>query len=128
MKQDNRVRRIVSKADDEVWQIRPSCVVPYMTGDTATAEKILLFSKWAPVWALAHVFEKDVMSIHRLINHMGRYTIVGTTVKHAEKLPDDVAADETHSTMSGEKVSIATTVAEQLFLGGSVSVGAGEEE
>jgi hypothetical protein len=128
VKQGIRVRRIVTKADGEVWQIRPSFVMPYMTCDTRTAEKILFLEKWTPAWALAHVFEKDVMTIHRVSTHMGRYNIVGTTVKQAEHLPKDVAADEKHSTISGEKVYIATTVAEHVFLGGSVSVGAGEEE
>ncbi len=66
--------------------------------------------------------------IHRLPTHMGRYTIVGTTVKQTDKLPKDLGADEKHSTMSGEKVYLATTVAEQCFFGASVSVGAGEEE
>ena len=128
VKQGIRVRRIVTKADGEVWQIRPSFVMPYMTCDTNTAEKILFLKKWAPAWALAHVFEKDVMTIHRLSTHMGRYNIVGSTVKHADKLPKDVGADEKHSTISGQKVYIATTVAEQCFFGASVSVGAGEEE
>jgi hypothetical protein len=128
VKQGIRVRRIITKADGELWQLRPSFVMPYMTCDTATAEKILFLKKWAPAWALAHVFEKDVMTIHRLTNHMGRYNLVGTTVKKAEFLPKDVGADEKHSTISGEKVYIATTVAKQCFLGVSVSVGAGEEE
>ncbi len=128
VKQGIRIRRIVTKADGAVWQIRPSCVMPYMTCETQTAEKILFLTKWAPAWALAHVFEKDVMMIHRLTTHMGRYNIVGTTVKHGDKLPEDLGADEKHSTISGETVSIATTVAEQCFFGASVSVGAGEEE
>jgi hypothetical protein len=128
VKQGIRVRRIVTRADNEVWYLRPAFVMPYMTCDTATAEKILFLTKWAPAWALAHVFERDVMTIHRLTNRMGRYNIVGTTVKQADTLPKDVGADEKHSTISGEKVSIATTVAEQCFLGASVSVGAGEEE
>lgn len=128
VKQAIRVRRIVTTADGEVWQIHPSFVMPYMTCDTKTAEKILFLEKWTPAWALAHVFEKDVMTIHRLSKHLGRYNIVGTTVKQAEHLPKDVAADEKHSTISGETVYLATTVADQVFLGGSVSVGAGEEE
>ena len=128
VKQDIRVRRLVTKADGEVWQLRPSFVMPYMTCDTKTAEKILFLQKWAPAWALAHVFEKDVMTIHRLTTHMGRYNIVGTTVKQAEHLPKDAGADEKHSTISGKTVYIATTVAEQCFLGASVSVGAGEKE
>ncbi len=127
-KQGIRVRRILTKADQEVWQIRPAFVMPYMTCDTATAEKILFLQKWAPAWALAHAFDKDVMTIYRLSTHMGRYNIVGTTAKQADTLPNDLAADEKHQTISGEKVYLATTVAEQCFFGASVSVGAGEEE
>ena len=120
-----RVRRIITKADQEVWQIRPACVMPYMTCDTATADKILFLQEWAPAWALAHAFGQDVMTIHRLSTHMGRYNMVGTTAKQADTLPKDTGADEKHSAISGEKVSIATTVAEQCFFGASVSVGAG---
>jgi hypothetical protein len=39
VKQGIRVRRLVTKADGEVWQIRPSFVMPYRTCDTKTAEK-----------------------------------------------------------------------------------------
>ena len=128
VKQGIRLRRIVTKADHEVWHIRPAFVMPYMTCDTATAEKILFLQKWASAWALAHTFEKDVMTIHRLTTHMGRDTIVGTTVKQADTLPKDVGADEKHSTLSGETVYLATTVAKQCDLGASVSVGAGQDE
>jgi hypothetical protein len=127
VKQAIRVRRIVTKADGEVWHIRPSFVMPYMTCDTATAEKILFLAKWAPDWALARVFEKDVMTIERLKIQMGRYNLVGTTVKTSGQLPHDLVADETHSRISGETVYIATTVAKACFLGASVSPGAGEE-
>jgi len=41
IKQGIRVRRIVTLMDNEVWQIRPSFVMPYMTCETKTAEKIL---------------------------------------------------------------------------------------
>jgi hypothetical protein len=128
VKQDIRVRRIVTKTDSEVWQIRPSFVMPYMTCDTETAEKILFLGKWAPSWALARVFKKDIMTIYRLSTHMGRYNMVGTTVKSPEKLPKHLGADEKHSRISGEKVFIATTVAEHCFLGASVSIKAGEDE
>jgi hypothetical protein len=128
IKQGFRMRRIVTKADNEVWQLRPSFVMPYMTCDTDTAEQILFLAKWAPDWALARVFQKDVMMIYRLKTHMGRYNMVGTTVKHSTKLPTDLGADEKHSRISGEKVYIATTVGNDCFLGASVSPGAGEDE
>lgn len=123
-----QLRRILTKTDREVWQIRPSFVMPYLTCDTETAEHILFLAKWVPDWALARVFEKDVMMIYRLKTHMGRYNIVGTTVKDPTKLPTDLGADEKHSRLSGEKIYIATTVGNNCFLGASVSQGAGEAE
>jgi len=35
-KQGLCLRRIVTKADNEVWRIQPAFVMPYMTCDTAT--------------------------------------------------------------------------------------------
>lgn len=128
-KQDGlRLRRILTTTDQKVWQIRPSFVMPYMTCETETAEKILFLGQWAPDWALAHVFEHDVMMMYRLRTHMGRYNMVGTTVKTPTALPKHVGADEKHSRISGEKVYLATTVGKDCYLGASVSQGAGEED
>ena len=74
------------------------------------------------------MFHKDVMMVYRLKAHMGRYNMVGTTVKDSTKLPTDLGADEKHSRISGEKGYMATTVGNNCFLGASVSGGAGEEE
>jgi hypothetical protein len=127
-KQGIRLRRIQTKADGEVWQIHPSFLMPYMTCDTATADDILFLAKWAPDWALARVFKKDVMTIYRLRTSLGRYNLVGTTVKAPDSLPPDVVADEKQSTISGEPVYIATTVGHDCFLGASISSSAGEAE
>lgn len=127
-KQGICLRRIVTTADQEVWQIRPAFVMPFMTCDTATAEQILFLRKWVPVWALAHAFHTDVMFIHRVTLQMGRYNIVGTTVKQAEAIPQNVGADEKHTVLSGEKVYAATTVGDDCFLGASISPGAGEAD
>lgn len=127
-KQGIRLRRIITTIDQEVWRIRPAFMMPYMTCKTETAEPILFLRKWAPAWALAHAFRTDVMFIHRVTLQMGRYNIVGTTAKQPEALPEDVGADEKHTTISGEKVYAATTVAENCFWGASISPGAGEAE
>jgi hypothetical protein len=129
VKQDGlRCRRILTKLDAEVWQIQPAFVMPYMTCDTATADHILFLSKWAPDWALARVFEKDVMQVYRLRTSVGRYSIVGTTFTSSEVLPKHLAADEKHTRLAGEKVYAAISVGEHAFVGGSVSVGAGEAD
>ena len=104
VKQGIKVRRIQTKADKEVWQIHPSFVMPYMTCDTQTADNILFLAKWTPDWALSRVFKKDVMTIYRPRTSLGRYNLVGTTVKNPAKIPNDVGADEKHSQISGEKV------------------------
>ncbi|GAK52959.1 hypothetical protein U14_04218 [Candidatus Moduliflexus flocculans] len=126
-KQGIRLRRIQTTADGEVWQIHSSFLMPYMTCDTATAEQILFLAKWAPDWALARVFKKDVMTIYRLRTSLGRYNLVGTTVKTPAALPTDVVADEKHSTLAGERVYIATTAGNNCFLGASISSEAGDE-
>ena len=127
IKQALRLRRIQTTADGEVWQLHPSFLMPYMTCDTATADNILFLAKWAPDWALARVFKKDVMTIYRLRTALGRYNLVGTTVKAAERIPTDVVADEKHSTIAGKKVYLATTVGQNCFLGVSISPEAGED-
>jgi hypothetical protein len=68
------------------------------------------------------------MMVYRLKTHMGRYNMVGTTVKNPADIPTDLGADEKHSRISGEKVYIATTVGNNCFLGASVSQGAGEAD
>ncbi len=123
-----RCRRVLTRADGEVWLIRPSFVMPYMTCDTATAEKILFLAKWAPNQALAHAFDKNERLIDRLHAHLGRYSLAGTTVKKAEALPRDLAADEKHTTLAGERVYLLTTVGEHCFLGVGVSPTAGEAD
>ena len=52
-----RLRRIKLKSNEEVYTIRPSFVLPYMTGYTDDVEKALYLRKWAvPYEALATVF------------------------------------------------------------------------
>ena len=115
-KQDIKIRRIITKSDSEVWQIQPSFIMPYMTCKTSDASDYLFLLRWCPYWALSTVFVKDAMFYYRLHNHFGRYNMVGTTVKDANKIPKNIAADEKHSNICGEKVYEAITVAIPVFL------------
>lgn len=63
-----------------------------------------------PDWALTEVFGRDPMYWHRLDRSLGRFSLVGTTVKDPEHLPDHLIADEKHTTMAGEKVYLTATV------------------
>jgi hypothetical protein len=70
---------------------------------------------------MAHVFGHDAMYWYRLEQGLGRCSLVGTTVKNPEHLPQDLVADEKHSWLKGERVYIATTAAHDCILGASMA-------
>jgi hypothetical protein len=125
-KADLMLRRIECKATGEAFTVRPSFVLPYMTGNTAEVEGALyLRSFGVPFWALTRVFGRNPMYWYRLEISLGRNSIVGTTVRQAE-LPEHLLADEHHQTLDGDKVYVATTVAEGCCLGAALSQSADE--
>ncbi len=130
---DVRLRRIQVEQPNhpqgEVFTIVPSFVLPYMAGYTNDVEKILfLHGKFGvPFWGLTYVFGHNDMYWERLVLRIGRNSIVGTTVKQADKLPKDILADEKHTRLNGEKVYIATVVGNDCVLGASVALQADEK-
>jgi len=126
-KQDILVRRIILKQTQKVYQIYPSFVMPYMTELTDTAEKILLLAQHNnPNWLLAIVFKMNEKHVERLTAHLGKCSIVGTTVSGKAIIPKDLIGDEKHSSCHGDKCYIATVVAKDCILGASVTQGADE--
>jgi hypothetical protein len=131
---DMRLRRIqvlgVPATNENVYTIAPSFVLPYMTGYTEDVEKALfLRGKFGvPYWGLTYVFGHNDLYWERLELGLGRNSIVGTTVKQADKLPQDLLADEKHTRLNGEKVYIATTVGNDCVLGASVALQADETD
>ena len=124
---DVRMRRIKVEAKrdgkEEVFTVAPSFVMPYMTGYTDDVENALFLRKFAvPYWALTHVFGHNDMYWERMELRFGRNSIVGTTVKQTENLPQYVLADEKHTRLNGEKVYVATTVGSDCVLGASVAL------
>ena len=75
---------------------------------------------------MAHVFGRDATYWYRQEQSLGRNSIVGTTIKNPELLPEDLAADERHSRLKGEKVYVPVTVGAQCIPRAAVSKDAGE--
>jgi hypothetical protein len=122
-----RLRRIECKATAASFLVRPSFVLPYLSGYADEVEKpLFLRSFGVPFWALARVFGKDPMYWYRLEISLGRNSIVGTTLRQAS-VPEHLLADEHHQTLQGEKVYVATTVAEGCCLGAALSRTADEK-
>ncbi len=119
------IRRI--KIGGTGYTIRPSFVMPYMTGFVDETEKALLMRKFGvPFWALRHSFGRDPMYWYRIEQTIGRNSVVGTTVRNPDDVSRHLGADEKHTWILGEKTYIATTVGNECVLGASVSKDAGE--
>lgn len=127
-KQSIRCRRVRLGSEKTVWTVAPAFVMPYGSARTEDVEKALFLMKFhVPCWAIAYVFGRNAMYWYRLEQGLGRFDIVGTTVKTPELLPADIVADEKHSRLKGEKVYIATTAAGDCILGASVAEAASEK-
>ncbi len=125
---DKRFRRVqVKKADGEQEEASytvVSCdVLPYMSGSVSDVEKGLFLMQFGvPAWALSYVFGKNDSYWYRQAERLGRYAVVGTTVKDADHMPQDVLADEKHTKGHGQPWYVATTVAQDCVLGASVAM------
>jgi hypothetical protein len=109
------------------FTIRPSFVLPYMQGFVEDVQSPLFLRKFdVPFWALSHVFGKYPMYWYRTELSLGRNSLVGTTIKNPDRLPEHLIADEKHTRLQGEKVYVATTVGGQCILGASISEEASE--
>jgi len=80
----------------------PNIRVPYRAGRTEDVEKGLCLMRFhVPGWALAPVFGCDVLYGYRWEQGLGRFSVVGTTVKEAERWAHDWVADEKQSRLEG---------------------------
>ena len=129
IKQQLLCRRIRLEQGRTVLTIAPAFVMPSMTGRTPDVDPALFLMRFpVPCWAMAHVFGRDAMSWYRLEQGVGRFSLVGTTVKNPERFPKDLVADEKQSWLKGERVSIATTAAQDCILGASVAPSASQAD
>jgi len=76
---------------------------------------------------VANNFGKDAMYWYRAYCSLGRNSIVATTIKNEDKLPQHISADEKHTKWYDERVYLATTVSNGCILGSSLSKDATKE-
>jgi len=70
------IRRIELR-DGTAYSVRPSFLMPYLSGRTDDVEAPLFLRKFGvPYWALAHVFGRDAMYWYRMETGLGRNSIV----------------------------------------------------
>ena len=116
------MRRILVKATQQVYQIRPNCVLPYQVGWTQdVAQGLMAFYDGSSCERVAERHGRNPMFWWRCVCALGRNSLVGSTVKRADRLPQHGLADEKHTWWYDEPVYLATTVAGGCVLGASLS-------
>jgi hypothetical protein len=116
------LRRIRLKQTGEVFTLRPSFVLPYLIGCAEDVEKALYLRQWdVPFEALAYVFGRDAMYWYRAWLAFGRPSLVGTSVKAADRMPKHLVADEKITWVDKAEVSAATTAGGGCILGISLA-------
>jgi hypothetical protein len=89
-----------------------------MTGTVdELAYPLLLAAHGVPAWLLKVGFGHGEMYWHRVVERLGRSSLVGTTVRDPARLPVHLAADEHHADWAGQKGYVATTVGGGCLLG-----------
>ena len=123
-----QLRQLRLKRDGSVWTLRPSFVMTYMTGDVEDLAAPLEFLvHGVPCWLIAKHFGRDEMYWHRHLERLGRNSLVGTTVREADRLPEHLAADEHHADWCGAKGYVAVTAGGGCLLGMALTNSADEQ-
>jgi hypothetical protein len=123
-----RLRRLRVPGTADVYTLRPSFVLPSLTGRVEDVEKGLYLLSWGvPAEALVFCFGRNGMYWQRLAMRLGNFSLAGSTVRDPQRLPQHLAADEYHTTVQGQKVYASVTAAEGVFLGLCLSASADEE-
>ena len=123
-----QLRKIRPKDGSEAFHLRPCFVMSYMTAITDEIEfPLMLASYGVPCWVLTQGFGHSDMYWHRLMERLGRNSLVGTTVRDPQRLPEHLAADEHHVDWNGAKGYVATTAADGCILGVGLTKAADDE-
>lgn len=110
-----------------VYTLRPSFLMSYMTGTVEELEHpLLLLSFGVPCWVVTKIFGHHDMFWQRHLERLGRNSLVGTTVRVAERLPTHLAADEHHADWCGQKGYAAVTAGGGCLLGMTLTEAADE--
>lgn len=116
------------RTKNAVYTVRPSFVFSYMTGTVDELEKpLLLLAVRTPIWVVTAVCGRNDMFWERLLERMGRNSLVGTTVRVAEQMPEHLAADEHHLKWRGAKGFLAMIAAKGCILAAALTKSADDK-
>lgn len=114
--------RRIKAADGQVYQVQPSFIMLSQIGYThEVAKGLCMYFSGASFDQITHQLGRSDMYWYRAFTSLGRNSLVGTTVKSPDKLPQNLLADEKHTWWHKERVYLVTTDAKGCFLGATLA-------
>lgn len=121
-----RLRQL--RTADGVFTLRPSFVFSYMAGTVEELEKpLFLLSMRTPIWVVTKVSGRNDMYWQRLLERLGRNSLLGTTVRASQKIPEHWVADEHHLDWYGRQGFLAMAATKGCLLGAALTAAADED-
>jgi hypothetical protein len=112
------IRRIKLRSTGQVFQVRPSFLMPYAVARVDEIEKGLYLRLWGVSFSgIASVLGRNETFWYRAFLALGRPSLVGALVHSTDALPKDVVADEKHTWIGGAKAYVAVTATGGVVLG-----------
>lgn len=114
--------RRVRFASGNIYAIHPSYVLPYWSGKTTECKHgLLLLLRGTSLDSVVSCYgENQVKWLNRL-HQLGRFSLVGTTIKDANLLPKDLTSDEKITFWNGKEVYACITTGNNCILGADIS-------
>lgn len=107
----------------EIYAIQPSFVMPYWSGKVKDCkEGVLLYLRGTSLDSITTCYGGNQQKWLDRVNHLGRFSIVGTTVKAPNLLAESLTADEKITFLNGKEVYACVTVGENCILGADLSL------
>jgi hypothetical protein len=115
-------RRICFVETGHIYTIQPSYVMPYLSGKTCECKNglQLLFRGSSLDSVVECCGENQEKWLNRL-QHFGRFSIVGTTIKVPKLIPKDLTSDEKITFWNGQEVYGCITTGSNCILGADIS-------
>ena len=120
-KMDLSYRRIRFTSGN-IYAIQPSYVLPYWSGKTSDCKHgLLLLSRGTSLDSVVSYYgENQVKWLNRL-HHLGRFSLVGSSVKDTNLLPKDLTSDEKITFWNGKEIYVCITTGNNCILGADIS-------
>lgn len=117
-------------ANGQAYYLRPSFVLPYMTGmvDEKIAMGLELMRHGVSTSLIAKFCGRTANSWDRLLARLGRNSLAGTTVRDPKRLPQHLTADEHQAEWNGKKGILAMTAGDGCILGLELASGANDAD